>query len=784
MTRTLFPAFIPAVFAAIMLSFFVSPANGQARLNPARPDLSDVLNDQRTDGKSGEEWAIVLGKALFWDIQAGSDGVACASCHFNAGADIRLTNQLSPGAKDVTAGNNGDNRFGSDRSDTRTVGGGDMPSGASAGPNYTLRENDFPLYQIQQANNRNSRVVTSTNDVVSSTAAYDMEFIGVSDLDGSETCSPANDDIFHVGGLPSRQAARRNSQTIINSVFNRRSNWDGSAANMFNGVGKHGMRDINGDPNKRLIIQEGSQPELGFVSIADASLASQAVGPVVDDIEMSCNGRTLAHVGRKLMGDLVRPLMHQEVSDNDSVFSGLVYFNNMGLAVTYTYEELIKRAFKPKYWNATGYWRVQNGQLNSATSDTGFTQTEHNFSLFWGVAIMAYESTLISNQSEFDQMVSDGTLTVRDIRTGRPFGCTANADVDELLLRGCKIFFQRRDPNSTPVGGGCNVCHGGKDTFSNAQNLANATVGPLVQNRTVLDRAGTTPGISDTGFMNTGIRPTFTDLKLGATDPYGNPLSYAQQYKNVLVAMRGGMGRQQAINANIVDPELATAVENFQHFNLGRNATTADSKVTVAGAIKSPTLRNVALTPPYSSSGMFATLRQMIQYYNRATNRRNINFSGDLDAMGAQCATGDNSGTGLDGERTYQELTQSTQSCHSNVQTGLGRLNLLDCELPGNDCNVATDDISALVRFLQSLTDRRVQCDAAPFDHPSLPLSVGHSNSDNNGDGKADDIIFELPAIGQRGYDADSGWCIPNSGDLFASGMQGRVGGPRGTIPE
>src|SRR5436190_15034839 len=39
---------------------------------------------------------LVLGKALFWDMQVGSDGkVACASCHFHAGADHRLNNQLS-----------------------------------------------------------------------------------------------------------------------------------------------------------------------------------------------------------------------------------------------------------------------------------------------------------------------------------------------------------------------------------------------------------------------------------------------------------------------------------------------------------------------------------------------------------------------------------------------------------------------------------------------------------------------------------------------------------------
>src|SRR5947209_20544561 len=50
--------------------------------------------------------AIALGKALFWDMQAGSDDVqACASCHFNAGADSRPANTLNPGQ----AG--GDNNF-------------------------------------------------------------------------------------------------------------------------------------------------------------------------------------------------------------------------------------------------------------------------------------------------------------------------------------------------------------------------------------------------------------------------------------------------------------------------------------------------------------------------------------------------------------------------------------------------------------------------------------------------------------------------------------------------
>ena len=38
-----------------------------------------------------KSWLVALGKALFWDVATGSDGVACASCHFNAGADPRIT---------------------------------------------------------------------------------------------------------------------------------------------------------------------------------------------------------------------------------------------------------------------------------------------------------------------------------------------------------------------------------------------------------------------------------------------------------------------------------------------------------------------------------------------------------------------------------------------------------------------------------------------------------------------------------------------------------------------
>src|SRR5262249_16436181 len=60
-----------------------------------RPDT--CTNDPSIPQPCGREALKVLGKALFWDQQVGSDGQACASCHFHAGADNRSKNQLNPG---------------------------------------------------------------------------------------------------------------------------------------------------------------------------------------------------------------------------------------------------------------------------------------------------------------------------------------------------------------------------------------------------------------------------------------------------------------------------------------------------------------------------------------------------------------------------------------------------------------------------------------------------------------------------------------------------------------
>ena len=89
------------------------------------------------------QWAVALGKALFWDLQAGSEGTACASCHFDAGADTRLRNQLNPGFKDISYGANGDSAFGSTRSDTGAVYPGLCPRALGRVPTTNYNRTTF-----------------------------------------------------------------------------------------------------------------------------------------------------------------------------------------------------------------------------------------------------------------------------------------------------------------------------------------------------------------------------------------------------------------------------------------------------------------------------------------------------------------------------------------------------------------------------------------------------------------------------------------------------------------
>jgi len=70
--------------------------------------------------------------------------------------------------------------------------------------------------------------------------------------------------------------------------------------------------------------------------------------------------------------------------------------------------------------------------------------------------------------------------------------------------------------------------------------------------------------------------------------------------------------------------------------------------------------------------------------------------------------------------------------------------------------SLAPDEIDAIVAFLESLTDERVPSQRAPFDHPQLFVPNGHPGNsawtiDTDLDGRADDRMVEIPAVGAAG---------------------------------
>jgi hypothetical protein len=182
----------------------------------------------------------------------------------------------------------------------------------------------------------------------------------------------------------------------------------------------------------------------------------------------------------------------------------------------------------------------------------------------------------------------------------------------------------------------------------------------------------------------------------------------------------------------------------------------------VDGGYKTPSLRNVGLTAPYFHSGNYADLKSVVEFYARGGSRRSKSVE-DTSLMG------DNSGTGPYGKGPHDYYGENFGT---NVDFFI------------RDVRSTDEQVEAMVAFMLTLTDKRVQCDQAPFDHPSLTILHGHTAKDKSPrDGKADDIKAVLPAVGAAGYAEDSGYCLPNSGDLFAPGAQGRVGGEKVPLP-
>jgi cytochrome c peroxidase len=568
---------------------------------PTTPGLLDGKAPIITDKKA----AIQLGKALFWDINVGSDGMACGSCHYHAGADARVSNQLSSG--------NLHNKTQTARTFQPTA------SGGAGGVNYKMRVRDFPFYQFSDPTDRESKVVFATDDVLSSAGVFLSTFKKSTTTNTHDNCNSQDDPVYHLGDLNTRQSQDRHTPSVINAAFNFRNFWDGRANNIFNGVSPYGVRDTQA---AIWVVQNNGVVAKQRLRLENASLASQATAPPVSRSEMSCSQRKFPDIARKLLKQ--RPLTYQDVHPQDSVLAGLRYPTGKGLLTTY--EQLIRKSFAPRYW-------AGKGQFGKATEKAAlaYNQMEANFSLFFGLAIQLYEQTLVSDQAPFDTVRKLGDP---DIPKG----------LSNQQVRGMKLFLDAH----------CATCHKGPTLTAAANpiiyNVPGADKG-LVIRKTVngaFTDSGVVFGLMDEGFFNTSVAPTSQDLGLGGVDPFGNPLSLSSQYLHTLLTPKKAMVDPIAVKACNLDNPFAKDYKSGELINdvkgtqgCGERSVYAKlpkpsvllaemkkkqqgrALVAVQGAFKVPSLRNVELTGPYMHNGSMLTLEQVVDFYFRGGNVNN-----------------------------------------------------------------------------------------------------------------------------------------------------------------
>jgi cytochrome c peroxidase len=745
-----------------------------------------------------------LGKAFFWDSQAGSAGQACASCHYHAGADIRVTNQINPG----------------------------QGPGFSAvpGPDAQLGPADYPFHRLANITDRNSAIVSDSNNRTGSQGTFEGTFIpntstaaalsaaaptaaqiasGTAPPAAPDQCTYAIDptDPFNDGALLYRRVTGRNTPSNVNAAFNYRQFWDGRANNTFNGVDPFGRRTNLSNPAAGILLAGTSDglPALQKIEIPNASLASQAVGPALSPVEMSCAGRTFADLGRRLLN--AGALAGQRVHPEDSLFSqtlGLINLSGAGLSMSYA--DMIRRAFDPVYWRNTTRTAISGSGVVLADPN-GYTQMERNFSFFWGLAIEEYEALLISDQSPFDLGL-----------------------MSQSARQGMQIF------NSGKTN--CSKCHTGP--LLSAATMTSADPGnPERVERMQMGDGGA--ALYDHGFYNIGVRSTFEDVGIGGLDGSAGAfdLSFARQYKWQLLGRR-----DRVADTFLVNPCLFASTFNSRNCS-GQPLLTGSSPATsprdaVDGSFKVPILRNVGLTPPYFHNGGQATLHDVVNFYNRGGDRRGApgadtsgyplsnqaiaallngadvpanlvqppNSFGQTNPANLDADIGNNSGGGGSGGGSGGNAgnggliggtlvglnsgrSGSTVNC---VTTGSGRGgggggrgggNQNGCNTVtvaqsnggggsgggggGNGLGLSQRDIDDVVNFLLSLTDPRVACHSDVFDHPELVLFLGQNPvpAVPGGVNSADNKVL-LPAVGRRGLST----CFPNTGELFGQLQQ------------
>jgi cytochrome c peroxidase len=401
----------------VVLDSFMNPDQSRpfkalSQISVPKPSNSSIINQKA---------AVQLGKAFFWDIQTGMDGkTACATCHASAGVDKRQFNIVHPLRK--------------------SDGSLEFENTVSAVNQYL--NFDSLLKSRDPGDTDDHRFVNYV--AFGSPGVPRANFLSINSNPSIavDNCNLVWDPVFQ----NYRQVTGRNTPSMIGAVFNRQQFWDGRANDQFNGLNPFGFTPNN---------LEGALTNMG-----NSSLASQAVGPVNNDVEMSCKGRGFHGfngAGAKLLAR--QPLQFQKVASDDSVLGELA---NSGNGLKLSYPSLITQAFSSN---------VANDAYNK-------------FSLIWGEAVQAYMATLIPDQTPFDRWL-----------TGAAVGSAGSINRNQLY--GFEVFRSR---------GNCIQCHGGTE-------LTDASVSAYQAAR-ALGRSAGTDG-ADIGFHNIGNTPPDHPTEIG-----------------------------------------------------------------------------------------------------------------------------------------------------------------------------------------------------------------------------------------------------------------------------
>ena len=184
----------------------------------------------------------------------------------------------------------------------------------------------------------------------------------------------------------------------------------------------------------------------------------------------------------------------------------------------------------------------------------------------------------------------------------------------------------------------------------------------------------------DNGFYNIGVTLTTDDIGRGGKYPSGAPLASARQalfHRLGIEQMKAPIIGNKRIPAMSEDGlTVCTDSDEDGFCDGGASIERKFRRAAVDGAFKTPTIRGVELTGPYFHNGGWATLKQVVQFYDRGGKFCDFNLR-DLDPA-------------------------------------IQRLNLSD------------RDEENRVRFMQSTTEDRVRYRKALFDHPQRMIPNGH----------------------------------------------------------